>query len=87
MDLSSIQVENIVRQVISEMNGNAAPTSSSSAKLPSTAKVAMLTGLEKIEVKEYPMPEVGDDDILVKVTEINEAEGKFNLTAKDLMKV
>lgn len=27
------------------------------------------------------------DDILVKVTEINEMEGKFNLTAKDLMKV
>lgn len=27
------------------------------------------------------------DDILVKVIEINEAEGKFNLTAKDLMKV
>lgn len=28
-----------------------------------------------------------DDDILVKVTEVNEAEGKFNLTAKDLMEV
>ena len=27
------------------------------------------------------------DDILVKVTEINEAEGKFSLSAKDLMKV
>jgi polyribonucleotide nucleotidyltransferase len=27
------------------------------------------------------------DEILVKVIEINEAEGKFNLTAKDLMKV
>ena len=27
------------------------------------------------------------DDILVKVTDINEQEGKFNLTAKDLMKV
>ena len=27
------------------------------------------------------------DDILVKVTEINKEEGKFSLTAKDLMKV
>lgn len=27
------------------------------------------------------------DDILVKVTEVNKAEGKFSLTAKDLMKV
>lgn len=67
MDLSSIQVENIVRQVISEMNGNAAPTSSSSAKLPSTAKVAMLTEPHSIEIKEFPIGEVGDNDIIVKV--------------------
>ena len=27
----------------------------------------MLTALEHFEIKEYPMPEVGDGDILVKV--------------------
>ena len=27
----------------------------------------MLTALEHYEIKEFPMPEVGDDDILVKV--------------------
>ena len=68
MDINSSNIEAIVRQVLSDMKG----TSSSSAAvsggaIPSTAHVAMLTGLEKFELKEYPMPEVGDDDILVKV--------------------
>ena len=27
----------------------------------------MLTGLEHYDIKEYPIPELGDDDILVKV--------------------
>ena len=36
-------------------------------EIPSKARVAMLTSLEKFELKEYPMPPVGDDDILVKV--------------------
>ena len=63
MDLSSVQVENIVRQVISEMNGNAPK----SANLPSTAKVAMLTEPHNIVIKEFPIGEVGDDDIIVKV--------------------
>ena len=35
--------------------------------IPKTAHVAMLTALENYEVKEFPMPEVGDGDILVKV--------------------
>ena len=35
--------------------------------IPKTAHVAMLTALEHYEIKEFPMPEVGDDDILVKV--------------------
>ena len=68
MDINSSNIEAIVRQVLSDMKG----TSSSSAAvsggaIPATAHVAMLTELEKFEIKEYPMPEVGDDDILVKV--------------------
>jgi len=39
----------------------------SSKDIPDTAHVAMLTELEKFEIKEYPMPAIGDDDILVKV--------------------
>lgn len=36
-------------------------------EIPKTARVAMLTALEHYDIKEYPIPEVGDDDILVKV--------------------
>ncbi len=67
MDINASNIEEIVRQVLSDMKGSAPAASSASGNIPSTAHVAMLTGLEKFEVKEYPMPQVGDDDILVKV--------------------
>ena len=66
MDLSSAQVESIVRQVLSEMSGNGAATKSS-AGVPATGKVATLVEPKNIVVKEYPIPAIGDDDILVKV--------------------
>ena len=66
MDINSSNIEQIVRQVLDSMNGKPAAVVASGA-IPATAKVAMLTGLEKIEIKEYPMPLVGDDDVLVKV--------------------
>ncbi len=66
MDINSANIEQIVRQVLEGMNGSSAPAAAS-GNVPSVAHVAMLTGLEKIEVKEYPMPAVGDDDVLVKV--------------------
>lgn len=62
MELSAKQIESIVRQVLSEMQEQ--PTSHA---VPATAKVAMLTGPKHIEVKEYPIPALQDDDILVKV--------------------
>lgn len=40
---------------------------SSAGSVPKTARVAMMTELGKIELKEYPIPEIGDGDILVKV--------------------
>lgn len=67
MDMNSINIEDIVKQVLQEMK---APQSAAPAKtsgVPKTSRVAMLTALEKIELKEYPIPELGDDDILVKV--------------------
>ncbi len=69
-----INIEAIVKQVLTEMNGgqaignaSAAPSSQAGKAIPKTARVAMLTALEHYEVKEFPIPEVGDDDILVKV--------------------
>lgn len=71
MDMNSVNLELIIQQVLASMKGTAesAPVAPAAAgnTIPATAKVAMLTGLEKIEIKEYPMPEVGDDDVLVKV--------------------
>ena len=65
------ELEQIVRQVLEQMStataGSLAASGTYEGKIPSTAHVAMLTGLERFEVKEFPMPEVGDDDILVKV--------------------
>ena len=63
MDLTASQVESVVRKVLASMG--AAPAASSCAK--GTAKVAVLTAPKKIEIQEVPIPEVGDDDILVKV--------------------
>ena len=63
MNISSSQVESIVRRILGEM----APSASGAAGIPKTAKVAMLTAQKRIEVKEFPVPELNDDDILVKV--------------------
>ena len=69
MEMNSTQVEAIVKQVLNQLSGSSVSTASSTAskEIPKTAHVAMLTALEKVEIKEYPMPEVGDDDILVRV--------------------
>ena len=63
MDITSSQVESIVRKILGEMGGS----STASKAIPKTAKVAMLTAQKKIEVKEYPIPVLNDDDILVRV--------------------
>ena len=66
MQLSESQVASIVRDVLAQMGG--APAAAAPAgDIPKTAKVAMLTAPKTIEVKEYPIPPVGDNDILVKV--------------------
>ena len=64
MEISASQIESIVRSVLGQMNG-AAPAAA--GPLPKVAHVAMLTGQKKIEIKEIPLPALGDDDILVKV--------------------
>ncbi len=68
MDLNSQNVEQIVRQVLKEMSGaSAAPKAAAAGPIPQKSRAAMLTALEKYEIKEFPIPELGDDDILVKV--------------------
>lgn len=72
MDINNVNIEEIVKQVLSGMTGNAPAASAPAAApsqggVPKTARVAMLTSLEHYELKEFPIPPVGDDDILVKV--------------------
>ena len=71
MEMNSAPIEAIVKQVLSSISssgtGSAPQTGGGTPGVPRTARVAMLTSLEHFEIKEFPIPEVGDDDILVKV--------------------
>ncbi|MBP5151860.1 MAG: zinc-binding dehydrogenase [Lachnospiraceae bacterium] len=68
MDFNNEQIEAIVKQVLNNLSGNTSTASApTGGPVPKTARVAMLTELGKVEVKEFPMPEVGDDDVLVRV--------------------
>ncbi len=76
MDVKANDIEAIVRQVLSSLKDtNAAAPSleavpsqkKTAGGVPATARVAMLTKLEHFDLNEYPVPALGDDDILVKV--------------------
>ncbi len=76
MDMNNVNIEEIVKQVLAGMAGTAPAASASAAPaapaapagaIPKTAHVAVLTEKEHFDIKEYPIPAVGDDDILVKV--------------------
>ena len=61
------KIEAIVREVIAGMKGSAPAAPAESGSIPKTSRVAMLTEKEHFEIQEYPIPEIGDDDVLVKV--------------------
>lgn len=68
MEVNEREIAQLVEAVLKEMNGTAAaPAAKAQGLIPKTARVAMLTKLGHFDIKEYPIPEVGDDDILVKV--------------------
>jgi len=76
MDVKANDIEAIVRQVLSSLKDTnasapsleAVPAAKKAAGgVPATARVAMLTKLEHFDLNEYPVPALGDDDILVKV--------------------
>ncbi len=69
MAINSNDIEAIVKQVIAGMKDAPVSTSApaSSGAIPKTARVAMLTKLEHFDLQEHPLPEIGDDDVLVKV--------------------
>ena len=62
------RIEAIVRQIVANVKGNAPVTGSTAGgAIPKTSRVALLTDKEKFEIREYPIPEIGDDDILVRM--------------------
>ena len=67
MDMKSTDIERIVRQVLESMGADGASAPKAAGPVPKTSRVAMLTKLEHFDLQEYPIPELGDDDILVKV--------------------
>lgn len=86
MDINQVNLEAIIKQVLSEMKGlNSAETKATIVNkdsVPKTAKAAVLTELKNIDVKEFKLPEIGDDEILVKVegcgvcgTDVHEYKG------------
>ena len=67
--MNNNEIEQIVKQVLAGMQGTTSGSTApkTAGPIPSRSRVAMLTGIEKIEIQEYDIPEIGDDDILVKV--------------------
>lgn len=72
--MENIDIERIVKQVLEGMATESTGCKNGACKcnhtkdvVPKTSRVAMLTKLENFEIKEYPIPEIGDNDILVKV--------------------
>ena len=66
------EIAKIIEQVIANISGETSSKGSGApAGIPRTARVAMLTKADpkggKMELFEYPIPPLGDDDILVKV--------------------
>lgn len=59
-------IEEIVKQVMANLQTTSAPAAKTQGA-PNEARVAYLTGKEKIEVKTYPIPEINDDEVLVKI--------------------
>jgi L-iditol 2-dehydrogenase len=83
MELNNIDIESIVKQVMSQVSSDSVETNTVQNKVvPNIARVAMLTDIKKIEVKEYEIPSINDDEMLIKVegcgicgTDVHEYKG------------
>ena len=89
MDINQINIEAIVKQVLDEMRGgnstaavavNSTPIDK--CLIPAKSKAAVLTGTKRIDVKEFNIPQIGEDEILVKIegcgvcgTDVHEYKG------------
>jgi len=69
LELNERNIEEIVKQVLQGMTPQSTekPSRPVAGNIPAKSRAAMLTALEKYEIKEFAIPTLGDDDILVKV--------------------
>lgn len=74
MQINENEIARLVQSVLAEMGAGETPKAPAAPKaaaacgnIPKNAKVAMLVEKGRFEVQEYPIPALGDDDILVKV--------------------
>ncbi len=66
--MNNAEIEAIVRSVIAGMqNDGASAAPASNGAVPTKSKAAVLTELGHFDIKEFDIPELGDEDILVKV--------------------
>ena len=65
--MNSTDIEQIVRKVLENIGNGSPEVKKTDGKIPAKSRVAMLTKPEHFDIQEYSIPEVGDDDILVKV--------------------
>ncbi len=69
MDINQIDIQSIVSKVIETLNdpGQSSCVKTTVGPVPKTAKAAVLTAKEKIEVKTFEIPEINEDEVLVKI--------------------
>ncbi|PHV72118.1 theronine dehydrogenase [Sporanaerobium hydrogeniformans] len=68
MEYTTNNIEAIVAEVIKSLQGEVSTASpAQTGATPKEARCAYLTAKEKIEVKTYPIPEINEDEVLVKV--------------------
>ncbi|WP_105616133.1 zinc-dependent alcohol dehydrogenase [Vallitalea okinawensis] len=71
MEISHINIEDIVKQVVSELKVNSVQDTGMKnnqfSAVPQMAKAAVLVDKKRIDVKAFNIPEINDDEMLVKV--------------------
>lgn len=67
MEANNLKIEEIIKSVVKEMMKDDVKEIITTNENLTTGKVGMLVSKEKIEIKEFKIPEINDDEMLIKV--------------------
>ncbi|WP_024613198.1 zinc-binding dehydrogenase [Clostridium sp. Ade.TY] len=67
MEANNLNIEEIIKSVVKEMMKDDVKEIITTNENLTTGKVGMLVSKEKIEIKEFKIPEINDDEILIKI--------------------